>query len=149
MMVDLQWRTRCAHHEAGHAIVARVLGVQVVSVTIDNVRTRYRANDDAAHVAEAVIALAGACAERQSKLLPEDQTDLWDTAWKSDFTNALNHLRAIGGSVDDTLDRADRIVRIYWAAVTQVAEMLDEHNSSLSGEDVDAVLARTCGSYPG
>ena len=149
MMVDLQWRTRCAHHEAAHAVVARVLGVHVVSVTIDNVRTRYRANDDAAHVAEAVIALAGACAERQSNLLPADQTDLWDTAWNTDFSNALTHLRAVGGSVDDTLRRADQIVRIHWAAVTQIAEMLDEHNSSLSGEDIDAVLTKTCrGSYP-
>jgi hypothetical protein len=90
MMVDLEWRTRCAHHEAAHAVVARVLGVQVVSVAIGNVRTRYRANDDSAHLAEAVIALAGACAERQSKLLPEGQTDLWDTAWKSDFTNGID-----------------------------------------------------------
>ena len=132
-----------------HAVVARVLGVQVVSVSIGNVRTRYRANDNAAHVAEAVIALAGACAERQSNLLPAGQTDLWDTAWNSDFTNALSHLRAIGGSIDDTLDRADRIVRIHWEAIQQVAEMLEEHDS-VSGEQVDAVLSKTFrGSYPG
>jgi hypothetical protein len=99
-------------------------------------------------VAEAVIALAGACAERQSKLLPEGQTDLWDTAWKSDFSNALTHLRAIRGSVDDTLDRADRIVRLHWEAIQQVAEMLEEHDS-VSDEQVDAVLSKTCrGSYP-
>ena len=53
--------------------------------------------------------------------VPEGQTDLWDTAWNSDFTNALTHLRAIGGSIDDTLDRADRIVRLHWEAIQQVA----------------------------
>jgi hypothetical protein len=78
-------------------------------------------------------------AERQSNLMPADQTDLWDTAWKSDFTNALTHLRAIGGSVDDTLRRADQIVRLHWAAIQQVAEMLEEHDS-VSGEQIDAVL---------
>ena len=101
-----------------------------------------------AHLAEAVIALAGACAERQSNLLPAGQTDLWDTAWNTDFSNALRHLRAIGGSVDDTLRRADRIVRLHWEAITQVADMLEEHDS-VSGEDIDAVLTQTCrGSYP-
>ena len=44
MLVDLPWRARCAVHEAGHAIVARVLGVQVVTVSINNLRNRYRAN---------------------------------------------------------------------------------------------------------
>ena len=102
-------------------------------------RTRYRANDDAAHVTEAVIALAWACAERQSNLMPAGQTDLWDTAWRSDLANALTHLRAIGGSVDDTLRRADQIVRLHWAAIQQVAEMLEEHDS-VSGEQIDAVL---------
>ena len=81
--------------------------------------------------------------------MPEGQTDLWDTAGNSDFTNALSHLRAIGGSIDDTLDRADWIVRLHWEAIKQIAEMLDEHDS-VSGEQVDAVLAQTCGgSYPG
>jgi hypothetical protein len=147
---SIAWAAACPLVESDPGFrVARVLGVQVVSVTIRNVRTRYRANDDAAHVGEAVIALAGACAERQSKLLPDGQTDLWDTAWNSDFTNALTHLRTIGGSIDDTLDRADRIVRLHWEAIKQVAEMLDEHDS-VSGEQVDAVLAQTCGgSYPG
>ena len=79
---------------------------------------------------------------------PPAETDLWEMAWNSDFTNALTHLRAIGGSIDDTLDRPDRFVRIHWEAIKQVAEMLEEHDS-VSGEDIDAVLAQTCGSYPG
>jgi hypothetical protein len=88
---SIAWAAACPLVESDPGFrVARVLGVQVVSVAIGNVRTRYRANDDSAHLAEAVIALAGACAERQSKLLPEGQTDLWDTAWKSDFTNGID-----------------------------------------------------------
>jgi hypothetical protein len=60
----------------------------------------------------------------------------------------MGRRRVIGGSIDAALQRADRIVRLHWEAIKLVADMLEEHDR-VSGEQVDAVLAQTCGGYPG
>ena len=72
-----------ATHEAGHAVVVRVLGQRVVlvrprfttyRVPLWTMRGRYRA---------AIVTLAGPAAEDQLCLYtPEQRAELWETAWR-------------------------------------------------------------------
>jgi hypothetical protein len=52
-----------AVHEAGHAVVARLLAQPVKRTALAGVTTRYRRGDTKAHRQQAIIALAGPCAE--------------------------------------------------------------------------------------
>src|SRR5262245_11722102 len=54
-----------AVHEAGHAVVARLLAQPVKRTALAGVTTRYRRGDTKAHRQQAIIALAGPCAEEQ------------------------------------------------------------------------------------
>jgi hypothetical protein len=56
-----------AVHEAGHAVVARALAVEVIVVSLDHTRTRYRV-DSNGHWTQAVIALSGPAAETLRRL---------------------------------------------------------------------------------
>jgi hypothetical protein len=93
-------RTKLAYHEAGHAVVARLLGVQVTGVRMfrtegtraavvtTSAAMRHKGLDDfiAGLVIDSKIALAGAIAQWQYK--PTKNVRGWD----DDFTRASSYM---------------------------------------------------------
>jgi hypothetical protein len=85
-------------HEAGHAVIALVLGHAVMHASLaDGVRTRYRRGDHAAQLREAMIALAGPLAEQRCRpITPAQRRALWREHWHTDLANARKHVETYG-----------------------------------------------------
>jgi hypothetical protein len=124
-----------AHHEAGHAVIARGLGIEVTSMALDKVRTRCPCNDAMTSWAGAVIALSGPMAEiRHGGMSPEEIERKWTTQWATDRSNAERHLQDIDEALHQTgvtpmaevEELARRWVDQHWATITRVAEALNE-----------------------
>jgi hypothetical protein len=62
-----------AHHEAGHCVIAGGLGVAVVAIALDSIRTLVRRDDPMASWAGAVIALRTRGRAIATPLRPDDQ----------------------------------------------------------------------------
>jgi hypothetical protein len=141
-----------AYHEAGHAVVAQILGVTVFHATI---RPRY---NDIGHVLHApigtmtiedgvLITLAGPAAQRQ--YFPLSRTfadDLYDGMGQHDTAQARALLRVLHGSdhaMADSIteavarwrERADRHVDRHWLWIKAVAQALEERQR-LSGDEI-------------
>ncbi len=140
-------RRRLAYHEAGHAVVARYLGVELTEVTIER-RGRYLGRvealvpDPARHarrrprlgdaVRQAAICLAGSVAEKRVHEWVE-----WRGS-SDDRTMALAVLEAATGSLPQTtalMEYAWAVTRDFlhderaWAAVERVAAALLERGT--------------------
>jgi hypothetical protein len=63
-----------AYHEAGHAVVARSLSVEVTELTLECCRTRCRGDNPISCWSQAVTALAGPMAERRFADYPSGVT---------------------------------------------------------------------------
>jgi hypothetical protein len=128
-----------AIHEAGHAVVALVLGHAVIRASLDDrhVRTRYPRGDRDAHLHEAAIALAGPVAEiRYGSITPAEQ--LWRSCWSKDLANALRHVAVCGS--DLPMRQATALVCLHWPAIMRVAAVL-QRRGTLSGAEIDALMA--------
>ena len=142
------------HHEAGHAAVAYLLGLQVVSAVADgddaSVQTRHPAGAPraASLVNGAITGLAGPAAEREY---------LAGMAWCSDEERAYAHIRHViqlrHGLPDDapltpamhkeatelleeTEAKAAKLVREHWSAVNRIAEALGRGEKLLQADIV-------------
>jgi hypothetical protein len=93
-----------AHHEAGHAVIARILGMGIEYVTLRRAdgdpgalahSAAYFAPDNLeAREKDAIVALAGPMAQQHYRpLSPATQNRLWkDGGWLGDRMNAMNSL---------------------------------------------------------
>jgi hypothetical protein len=113
-------RTACAYHEASHAVIARVQGVECIQVLMSSpieglaagaqiVKASYGAfdGDQAALLAvlkkETIVSLAGPCGEMKYRNKPWDKK--YFRRWNSDFESAQRSARraaltATGVSID-------------------------------------------------
>jgi hypothetical protein len=101
-LVDDAERWSLATHEAGHCVVATVLGHVVTSVelseTTGHTKTLWRSDRTQSHWTECVVALAGPMAEqRLQELSNAEVQELRDSAWKTDLANAERHLKQLDG----------------------------------------------------
>jgi hypothetical protein len=111
--MDEEIRLR-AHHEAGHAVAAAVLGTPIKRASLSVVTTLLRVGCQRARRNEAIIALSGPAAEDESEGYSADEREkLWHTVRADDWANALHNLA--GGDSDLALRRARRFVRRNWS----------------------------------
>jgi hypothetical protein len=136
-LTDPADRMVTAIHEAGHAIVARALSVEVVRVVLTPyweraerlgvccTIVRDNPNDCWAH---AVLDLAGPLAEQRYANYSDDMlAAMWCTAWKTDRANAERHLGQLEGAVvtmQQAGNMARHLVDEHWDAITRAAQAL-------------------------
>jgi hypothetical protein len=105
-----------AHHEAGHAVVARALGIKVTHATLSDIdgeavvsswSAGHAAAENAANAPyriaglekDAMVALAGPLAEFQYRPLSRGAVlRTWKSGWASDRRNAVGHT-VLGGLI--------------------------------------------------
>jgi hypothetical protein len=130
-----------AIHEAGHAVAALSLSIQVRCVTLEACSTRRR-DDPIAHWSQAVVAMAGPAAEQKFAGYPPDRLAMmWRSAWKTDRRNAYGWLRRMDSTVTlkQTEAMAAHLVAEHWDAIVRVAEALAAE-SELSGPEISALM---------
>jgi hypothetical protein len=117
-----------AHHESGHACIARALSLEVTKLDLTICRVRGRRDNPIARWSQAVTALAGPAAERRYVDLPHGAAmKLKGSAWKTDYQNAEYWLGLISGVTLQQVERmAAHLVYEHWAAVERVAAALAE-----------------------
>jgi hypothetical protein len=138
-------RNIIATHEAGHAVIARMLGVEIVHSTaagdVPCTRTRYRGDTPQTLAKLGIVDLAGPMAE-------------WHylrSAWCTDLENAMGRARRIaalnGEEATELLHQmrieALALVQENWPAIERVADAL-AHAKSLTQADVDVLIGRAC-----
>jgi len=154
-----------AHHEAGHALVAIILGGEIQSVTIDPDRDerehrygdtavlwRMTGRSDREYREHAIqVALAGPVAEMlytgdpfHSGLVPEwaaDWADAWELAavLKPDDKQRLAYLEQVSIRLYRLLDREP-----HWSALAEIADNLLAHET-LEGEQVHEIVGQWLG----
>jgi hypothetical protein len=129
-----------AYHEAGHAVVARSLSLEVLMLELKFCRVGRR-DDPLACWSQAIVAVAGPAAEQRHARYPEDvRARLWRVYWKTDRANAEHWLGLIRGVNAPTLAQCENMARYFvdehWDAIVRVARaLLDE--GELSGVALD------------
>jgi hypothetical protein len=160
-------RMATAYHEAGHAVIARTLGIPVKLATIKpgegyagRVLTKvsnYETQTRALWMREALMSFAGAIAEGEMGGI--GSKDAWRTTRGEggDLTSVRHAVhKFIGEPLKDgrvliykpdyramrpKLKRqAQQLVRKHWPAIERVAKALIEHET-LSGTEVDKIIA--------
>ncbi|QDV67738.1 ATP-dependent zinc metalloprotease FtsH [Rosistilla carotiformis] len=151
-----------AYHEAGHAMMAMLVGARILSVTIDpdwddgpqrhaDIQIQWPAGKyDSREFAErlALVALAGPAAEMihteepfHPGLISEWASD-WELAWEAaaprfrDPRQRLAYLEKITSRAYKTLARDD-----CWAALATVVDNLLAHET-LDGAEVEEIVQR-------
>jgi hypothetical protein len=115
-----------AIHEAGHAVVARALGLKATAVTRN--RVWYRLNDmgPLTRQARAVTCLSGPWAEAiYCGYSLEQCTEQWSAYWASDLRHARHYPREIGISMQHVEDLAAQYVEQHWDWIGRVAVALN------------------------
>jgi hypothetical protein len=146
--LDPDDRMATAHHESGHAVVARALGLEVTRVTLAPYWqragrlgvccTRY-SDDPNGCWAQAVTDLAGPVAEQKFARYPLATVAMLErSAWKTDFKNASESLRELGGAVTmkQAGNMAAHLVGEHWGAIVRVAAALAA-DGELSGTSLE------------
>ena len=150
-----------AYHEAGHVVMAHILGGEVVHVTIENdddellglTTVRWRKSDDAERRrCSALVALAGPVAETRWR----GEADLLDTltAWHGDWQEIEQALAAETRAANGSNGDAGRLLHqwlhevlaqfedtMIWEHLCRVAEALEAHGT-LDDAMLDDVLER-------
>jgi ATP-dependent Zn protease len=154
----MEERTRelAAYHEAGHAVVAHALGVEVEGVSImqdqgslGHTTTPLPENVDSSHEEanadlekHLITGVAGAASE---ELLTEELSELpgKDLVGVAKLLMGLEDAGApVQADSAEALDEAKSILRDNWGSVRALAEALLEHEE-LDREGVLAVLEKT------
>jgi hypothetical protein len=127
-----------AHHEAGHAVVASVLGTPIKRASLDEVWTLVRVGCPRARRDQAIIALAGAEAETKHCGYSLDrQAEKWGDAWATDLDSALRDLDR--AAVAPAIRQARQLINEQWRSVEVVAQALQERGA-LTGADIHALI---------
>jgi hypothetical protein len=115
-----------AIHEAGHACIARSLGHEVIHVSLDSIKVRYRYDGFRSHWIECVIALSGPAAETRYGTYSADEIEHHRRVhWWQDIDNAEGHLRELNGVTFAQIENLARhLVEQHWTTITRVAEAL-------------------------
>src|SRR5262249_1152265 len=128
-----------AFHEAGHAVIAHVLGAPVHHVTLQAAITPLQRATARCRWKRALIALAGPAAEdRFQRHAPAEHAALWRSIWDGDARNAARYL-GVDGDVVAAHRKAARLVREHWSAIERVADALAERGR-LSGAEVGTLV---------
>jgi ATP-dependent Zn protease len=161
-LVDAQMdEAIAAYHEAGHAVIAVVLGGQIIEATIErnaldaperdglvSVRWRELANKQAQLIRELQIVLAGPVAEAIYRDIEVDLVA--HPEWKHDLIAAIQLLRL--ANINDmkaqalmlqTMRQLKRVMddESHWQAIAEVADLLQAHET-IEGEEVHEIVAR-------
>lgn len=150
-------RTIDAHHEAGHAVVARLYGAIVNRFEMkrdDSKHPRVRVNlgiclppDSArSRLACAAMYLAGPAAEN----LYQQNRNEWlpdrEKGWTQDLDSALAILRNKETTNEEVIilmqraaEKADKLVKAHWGTIEQIAALLMEHDD-LDGAKVKEIV---------
>ena len=137
MNEDLEAAT--AIHEAAHAVIARVLGQDVTSVSMRRVMSQHRSTRDGRQ-RFVIVAFAGPVAEhRYCKLGDFEEARRWEDGWREDLQNILKYKYDEIGMLTPLRDRAEALVAELWPVIERVAEALLQHGA-LSGDEIDALL---------
>jgi hypothetical protein len=130
---DKQHATVTAHHEAGHAVIAMAFGIEVRRLSLEVCRVR-PPRGSAGCWGQAVTALSGPYAEMMfSSYSTGRVAELWSSAWKTDRSNALEHLlRLLPGPYACRCRALGRTHgRPVLAAIIRVAEALLDQGAAL------------------
>ena len=124
-----------AYHEAGHAVIASVLGTLIKRASLDEVWT---SRVGCARRDLAIIALAGAEAETKHCGYSLDrQAELWGVAWASDLASAMCDLNR--AAIAPAIQQARQLVTEHWRFIEVVAQALQERGE-LTGDDIRALI---------
>jgi hypothetical protein len=148
-----------SHHEAGHAAIARALGIRLGPVRIKqetdsgDATLTYPTEHPPTDVQKVLIALAGGRAERRldSSFVGQRLASVADEICASNTIEACLFRRLEGRSwpsIDDLQERVDsrlarvcaRMVEEQWPAIQRLAAALVLQRQ-LSGEEAEKVLA--------
>jgi ATP-dependent Zn protease len=151
--VEERTKELAAYHEAGHAVVAHALGVEVEGVSIvqdqgSSGHTTTPRPDNVDSSDEEVSAdlekhlITGVAGAASEELLTEELSDLRGKNLEG-VAKLLMGLEDAGAPVqadsEEALDKAKSILRDHWGSVQALAEALLEHEE-LDREGVLAVL---------
>jgi hypothetical protein len=129
-------RKRVAYHEAGHAVIARALGIRVREVVADDEigQTRFVKGQSAPSSSGLVIAMGGPIAESVYLGKP-----LWPCG--TDRTIAREAMAGITGRSRQAYRRAARRgIRHHWAVIERVAAELIRVGE-IDGRRLDELIA--------
>ena len=123
-------------HEAGHAVIAHILGVPISRVTLHGLSTRSRPQDQAN---QAIVAYAGPIAEdRHRRYSVEQHRQMWAGAeWRADLVNAVRYLG--DGDPKLALAQARQLVNEHWPSIELLAAALLARET-LTGDEIAALL---------
>jgi ATP-dependent Zn protease len=131
-------RETVAWHEAGHAVIAAVLGSEIKTVSLNDAivleRPRHVTVDDGLN--GAIIALAGPITEMR-RFNYKELERCWASGWSGDLANARQRY---AGNLGEAFRRADHLLRRHWRAVERVADALLARGE-LSGAEVRRLAA--------
>jgi hypothetical protein len=140
-----------ARHEAGHAVIARVLNVNIVYATLAGVAgsspqvltksaSHQRPNDLDALEHNAMVVLAGPLAQQQHRpKSPREQERAWEDGgdWYDDKLNAINLLLmllmrrrgepVVLGSGQLEGERAQELGDLFDRTISKTASLVDQH----------------------
>lgn len=138
------WRT-AAHHEAGHAVAAFILGYELRSVSIGGLRDRVwdwsgeteTCSESEATVNEVICRLAGPMAEAQFLDVPG--LELPREACRCETDEARAIANDLGQSYDDLKGRAVELVAQQWPSIQALADCFADADR-VSGVDATRVI---------
>jgi hypothetical protein len=139
-----------ARHEAGHAIAARVLGINIKYATLEDVNgypqtvtesaSHRRPGDPDALEQDAIVALAGPQAQQRHRPLSQSEMDsAWEDGggWCDDKLIATNYLLmlqkrrwgepVVRGQVELEGQRLQEFIDLFNCTLAKTASLVDQH----------------------
>jgi ATP-dependent Zn protease len=125
-------RDKTSYHEAGHAVIARVLDVSVKRVMITGLAVMH---DGCSPEVKAMVSLAGPAAElRQFPRLRNRE------GWSQDRAQAAMALSNRLGDLPAIERQARNLVEQHWRAIERVAQSLRDKRC-LYQDEIDVLIA--------
>jgi ATP-dependent Zn protease len=127
-------RNAIAAHEAGHAVISRVLQLPSGKATIDGKPGAYLQDDHG--LASLLTAMAGSAAERELVGVTGGMD--------GDWPKVMRLLDALGVDSDTCWTITRQLVELHRDRIAAVAQALLQHGE-LSGAEIDAIVEREGG----